>query len=75
MNKYSVPIVAYFAVTVYADDEREAAGKAERELNTELGNASLNFRDDMRYQYCECPEAGEIEAVVNKDEEEEEDWW
>lgn len=70
MNKYSVPMVAYFAVTVYADNEGEAASKAERELNTELGNASLNYRDDMRYQYC----AREIETVVDKDEEEE-DWW
>lgn len=75
MIKYSVPVTAYFVVTVYADDEREAASKAERELNTELGNASLNFRDDMRYQYCEYPEEGEIEAVIDKDEEEEEDWW
>lgn len=75
MIKYSVPMTAYFAVTVYAENESEASRKAEGELNTELGNASLNFRDDMRYQYCECPEAGEIEAVVNKDEEEEEDWW
>lgn len=75
MIKYSVPMTAYFMVTVYADDESEASRKAEGELNTELGNASLNFRDDMRYQYCECPEAGEIEAVVDKDEEEEEDWW
>lgn len=74
MNRYSVPMVAYFVATVYADDEREAASKAERELNTELGNASLNYRDDMCYKYCECPEAGEIETVVDKDEEEK-DWW
>ena len=75
MIKYSVPMTAYFVVTVYADDESEASRKAERELNTELGNASLNFRDDMRYQYCEYPEGGEIEAVVDKDEEKEDDWW
>lgn len=74
MNKYCVPMVAYFTVTVYADDEGEAASKAERELSTELENASLNYRDDMRYQYCECPEAEEVEAEVDRDEEED-DWW
>lgn len=74
MLKYSVPMVAYFTVTTYADDEREAANKAERELNQELGDAALNYRDDMRYMYCECAEAGEIETVVDKDEEEEEYW-
>lgn len=75
MNKYSVPMTAYFVVTVYADSESEASRKARGELNTELGNASLNFSDDMRYQYCDCPEADEIEAVIDRDEEEEEDWW
>ena len=74
MIKYSVPVTAYFVVTVCADDESEASRKARGELNTELGNASLNFRDDMRYQYCECPEAEEIEAEVDRDEEED-DWW
>ena len=74
MTKYSVPMTAYFMVTVYADNESEASRKARGELNMELGNASLNFRDDMWYQYCEYPEAEEIEAVVDKDEEEE-DWW
>lgn len=75
MIKYYVPMTAYFAVTVYADDEREAAKKAERELNRTLGNVpALNFGDDTQYQYCECPEGGEIEAVVDKDEEEEDYW-
>lgn len=73
MFKYQVPMTAYFTVTVYADDEAGAAREAEKELNRELGNAALNFRDDMRYMYCDCPEAGEIEAVVDKDEEE--DWY
>lgn len=74
MTKYEVPMVAYFTVTVYADDPREADRKAEGELDLELGNAPLRFRDDMRYQFCEKDKEDAIKEVVDRDEEEDWDW-
>lgn len=74
MAKYEIPMVAYFMVTVYADNPKEAEEKAQKELNDELWNAPLRFRDDMRYQFCEWDEDDSIKEVKNMDEEEDWDW-
>ena len=74
MTKYEVPMVAYFMVTVYADNPKEAEAKAERELGWELGNAALRFRDDMRYRFCEKDSEDAIKTLVDKDEKEYMDW-
>ena len=74
MTKYEIPMVSYFMVTVYADNPREAEKKAERELDSELWNAPLRFRDDMRYRFCEKDSEDAIKTLIDKDEEEDWDW-